>query len=193
MDYIIPARERIVRIHLVSVVVAVVLGGCISMVPEVIRTAAPGNVQISQVREQPQQFRDAVVRWGGNIVSTRNERDHTVLEIVGRDLDSEGQPWEEDRSQGRFLAKVPGFLDPAVYKAERKVTVHGRIQGAVEQAIGEYRYIYPLVQADDIYLWKPSTPVEPYSHHPYYYDPYLYDPWYPWGIPMYPRPWRYYP
>jgi outer membrane lipoprotein len=182
-----------VRLALVSVVAAVVLGGCISVVPEAIRIAPPGNVQISQVREQPQQFRDAVVRWGGNIVSTRNERDHTVLEIVGRDLDNEGQPWEEDRSQGRFLVKVPGFLDPAVYKAERKVTVRGRIQGVVEQAIGEYRYIYPLVQADDVYLWKPSAPVDPYSHHPYYYDPYLYDPWYPWGVPLYPRPWRYYP
>jgi hypothetical protein len=43
-------------------------------------------VQIAQVHEQPQQYRESVVRWGGNIVSTRNERDHTVLEIIGRDL-----------------------------------------------------------------------------------------------------------
>ena len=179
------------RIYMVSAVAAVVLAGCASVVPEAIRTAAPGNVQIAQVREQPQQFRDTVVRWGGNIVGTRNERDHTVLEIVGRDLDDEGRPRKEDRSLGRFLAKVQGFLDPAIYKPEREVTVRGRIEGIVEQAIGEFRYTYPLVQADDAYLWKPRPPPMPYPHHPYYYDdPFFYNPWYPWGAPYY-RPWPY--
>lgn len=176
------------RIYIVSIFAAVVLGGCASVVPEAIRTAAPGNVQIAQVREQPRQFRDTVVRWGGNIVSIRNERDHTLLEIVGRDLDDEGRPRNEDRSLGRFLAKVQGFLDPAIYKPEREVTVRGRIEGVVEQAIGEFRYTYPLVRADDAYLWKPRPPLSP--RQPNYYDPFLYDPWYPWGAPYY-RPWPY--
>ncbi|HSD95672.1 MAG TPA: Slp family lipoprotein, partial [Sulfuricaulis sp.] len=79
------------RTYIAGFVAVVVLGGCASTVPEAIRTAAPGNVQIAQVREQPQQYRESVVRWGGNIVSTRNERDHTVLEIIGRDLDDEGR------------------------------------------------------------------------------------------------------
>ena len=177
------------RLYIVIIVAAVVLGGCASVVPEAIRTAAPGNVQIAQVREQPRRFRDAVVRWGGNIVSTRNERDHTILEIVGRDLDDAGRPREEDRSLGRFLAKVQGFLDPAIYKPDRELTVRGRIADVVEQAIGEFRYTYPLVQADDIYLWKPRPPPLPRYPH---YDPFFYDPWYPWGWPYY-RPWPYLP
>ncbi|MDO8703939.1 MAG: Slp family lipoprotein [Sulfuricaulis sp.] len=176
------------RIYIVSLVAVAWLGGCASVVPEAIRTEAPGNVQIAQVRDRPQQFRDAVVRWGGNIVSTRNEREHTVLEIIGRDLDKEGRPQEEDYNLGRFLVKVQGFLDPAIYKPEREVTVRGRIQAVVEQSIGEYRYSYPVVGADDIYLWKPRLPPEPRYR---YYDPFLYDPWYPWGVP-YPRPWPYY-
>lgn len=180
------------RIYIVSVVAAVVLGGCASAVPEAIRNLPPGNVQISQVREQPQQFRGTVVRWGGSILNIRNESDHTILEIVGRDLDKEGRPLKVDRSPGRFLAKVPGFLDPAVYKANREVTVYGRIEGVVEQAIGEYRYGYPLVQADDVYLWKPRLPVQRYPSYPYYYDPFLYNPWHPWG-PPYPRRSPYYP
>jgi len=180
------------RIYIVSIAAAVLLGGCASVVPEAIRSAAPGNVQIAQVHEQPQQFRDTVVRWGGNIVSTRNERDHTVLEIVGRELDDEGRPQDEDRSLGRFLAKVPGFLDPSIYKPEREVTVRGRIEGVVEQAIGEFRYAYPLVRADDAYLWKPRPPPMPYPRHPYYDDPFFYNPWYPWAAPYY-RPWPYAP
>ncbi len=180
------------RTYIVGFVAAVVLGGCASTVPEAIRTAAPGNVQIAQVREQPQQYRESVVRWGGNIVSTRNERDHTVLEIIGRDLDDEGRPRKEDRSLGRFLAKVQSFLDPAIYKSEREVTVRGSIEGTVEQAIGEFRYTYPLVRVDDVYLWQPRPPPLPPSYYPYYYDPFFYDPWYPWGMPYY-RPWRYFP
>jgi outer membrane lipoprotein len=176
------------RIYIVSVVAVVVLGGCASVVPEAIRAAAPGNVQIAQVRAQPQQYRDAVVRWGGDIVSTRNERDHTVLEIVGRELDDEGRPRKEDRSFGRFLARVNGFLDPAIYKADREVTVRGRVEGVTEQSIGEFRYTYPLVRVDEIYLWKPLPPAQP--RYPYYHDPFFYDPWYPWGWPYY-RPWPY--
>ncbi len=172
-----------------SIFAVALLAGCASVVPEAIRSAAPGDTQIAQVREQPGQFRDAVVRWGGNIVSTRNERDHTVLEIVARHLDQEGRPIGEDHSLGRFLVKVQGFLDPAIYKAEREVTVRGRIEGVVEQAIGDYRYTYPLVRSENIYLWKPLPP--PHPRYPYYYDPFFYDPWYPWGTPYY-RPWPYY-
>jgi len=163
--------------------IIVLLGGCASMVPETIRIAAPNNVQIAQVRERPQQFRNAVVRWGGKIVSTRNERDSTVVEIVARELDAEGRPQDEDRSLGRFLAKVEGFLDPAIYKADREITVHGRIEDVVERSVGEYRYTYALLQADQIYLWKPRLPAPRYL----YRDPFFYDPWYPWGIPYYRR------
>jgi outer membrane lipoprotein len=182
--------EGDMRIYLVCIVAVAVLGGCASVVPETIRTAAPDNVQIAQVREQPAQYRDTDVRWGGNIVSIRNERDHTVLEIIGRELDDEGRPREEDRSLGRFLAKVQGFLDPAVYKSEREVTVRGRVEGVVEQAIGDFHYSYPLVRADITYLWKPRPPLTSYPYYPYYHDPFFYDPWYPWGPPYY-RPWPY--
>ena len=176
------------RTYILCVVAAVLLGGCASVVPQAIRTVAPGNVQIAQVREQPQQFRDTVVRWGGHIVSTSNERAHTVLEIVGRNLDDEGRPQADDHGLGRFLAKVQGFLDPAIYKPEREVTVHGRIEAVVEQPIGDYRYTYPVIQVDDVYLWKSRPPLRP--HYPYYYDPFFYDPWNPWRWPYY-RPWPY--
>lgn len=171
-------------------IAAALFAGCASVVPESIRTEAPGNAQIAQVREQPQQSRGTVVRWGGNIVSTRNERDHTLLEIVARDLDSEGRPLEEDRSLGRFLMKTQGFLDPAIYKSEREVTVRGTIVDVVTQSIGEFRYTYPLVQADDVYLWKPRPSPQP--RYPYYYDPFFYDPWHPmWPYYYRPGPYRY--
>lgn len=174
------------RLLISIVAIFTLLGGCASVVPENIRSAAPGNVQIAEVRAQPQQFRNASVRWGGKLVSTRNESDYTILEILARELDDEGRPKEEDRSLGRFLAKVQGFLDPAIYKAERELTIYGRVQDIVEKSVGEYRYSYPLVQVDEIYLWKPRLPAPRYP----YYDTFFYDPWYPWGRPYY-RHWPY--
>ncbi|MHB8534164.1 MAG: Slp family lipoprotein [Sulfuricaulis sp.] len=179
------------RTHVLWIVAATLLGGCASVVPQAIRGAAPGDVRLAQVREQPQQYHGTVVRWGGDIVSTRNERDDTVIEIIARDLNGDGRPLEGDESPGRFLVKVRGFLDPSIYKPERQLTVRGRIEGVVTRAIGEYRYTYPLVQADDVYLWKPLPPASARPRYPYY-DPFFYDPWYPWGWPYY-RPWPYYP
>lgn len=173
--------------------VAVLLGGCATTVPEPIRTAPPAEVHVEEVRTAPQTFLGTTVRWGGHIVAVRNLRDTTLIEIVARRLDQEGRPLEEDRSSGRFLAKVAGFLDPAIYAAGRELTVRGQIEGVIEQPIGEFPYTYPLVRAERVHLWPPRPVRVPAR--PYYYDPFWYDPWYPWGWPYYPyypyRPLRY--
>jgi outer membrane lipoprotein len=134
------------------------------------------------VRETPEQFIGTAVRWGGAIVSVRNLKDETVVEIVSRQLDGDGRPRAEDQSEGRFLAQVTGFLDPAVYAGKREVTVSGRVAGALRQSIGEFPYQYPIVRVEQIYLWEPRLQPN--------YDPYRNDPWYPWGYPYWPyRPW----
>lgn len=173
---------------LVAILTLLALGGCAS-VPETIRRAPPGDVPPDEVRAAPQQYLGVTVRWGGSIVKVHNRQTETLIEIVARRLDSQGRPRAEDRSLGRFLAKVAGFLDPAIYAAGREVTVRGQFEGMVEQPIGEFRYLYPIVRAEHVQLWPPRR--EP--DYPYYYDPFWYDPWYPWGWPYHPypyyRPW----
>lgn len=162
------------------------IGGC-TTVPEPIRKAPPGDVQPGEVRAAPQQYLGATVRWGGDIVKVHNRQSETLIEIVGRRLDSQGRPRAEDQSLGRFLAKVTGFLDPAIYAAGREVTVRGQLEGTIEQPIGEFPYRYPVVRAEHVQLWPTRPQPPPYP----YYDPFWYDPWYPWGWPYYPyyRPW----
>ncbi|KPK70935.1 MAG: hypothetical protein AMJ84_07180 [Acidithiobacillales bacterium SM23_46] len=157
------------------------LSACASTVPEDIRKETERVVHIGEARQSPATFRGSEVRWGGTIASVRNERDATLIEIVSRRLDSDGQPYEEDRSEGRFLARAAGFLDPALYSAGREVTVRGRLDGVREEAIGEFRYTFPLVAADHVYLWPKRPPPQP----AYPYDPFWYYPWYPWGWPYY--------
>jgi outer membrane lipoprotein len=176
------------RTHLLFVVAtAALLGGCATAIPEAIRTAPPTDVQLAEVRGEPQRFVGSTVRWGGTIASVRNLPQTTRIEVVGRRLDTDGRPLEEDQSAGRFVAEVEGFLDPTVFDKGREVTVRGRIESAVQERIGDHLYTYPLMRVEHLYLWAPRPP--PVGPYPYYYDPFWYDPWYPWGWPY--HPWRY--
>lgn len=183
---------RAMRVSLPCLAVLALLWGCASAVPAPIRTAPEIDVTIADARREPESFRSAAVRWGGGIVEVRNEPNQTLIEVVGRRLENDGRPRAEYRSDGRFLAKVSGFFDPAVFAPGREVTVRGRLDGTIEQLIGEHAYLYPLVRAEHVYLWEPR--LEPLPHYPYYYrypyyyyDPFWPRPWYPWGWP-YPPP-----
>lgn len=173
------------RIPLTLFATLAALAGCAGT-PTTIRHAPDTDVSLAQVRATPVQFTGATVRWGGSVVSVRNLRDESVIEIVARRLERGGRPLDEDRSDGRFLATVKGFVDPAIHVAGREVTVYGTVTGTVEQAIDEHRYTYVQVAAETLYLWPPRLPSEFY-----YYDPF-WDPWYPWGWP-YHRPYYYRP
>jgi outer membrane lipoprotein len=163
----------------IALLLALALAGCASEVPRPIREAPAGNILLAQTLKNPEQHRGAAVRWGGAISSVENRRDETWIEIVERSLDADGQPRDTDKSAGRFLARVQGFLDPAIFAPKRLVTVAGALEGVSTRTIGEHPYTYPVVRADSTHLWPVPTKME----HPYYYPPYWYDPWYPWGYP----------
>jgi outer membrane lipoprotein len=158
------------------------LSACASNIPEAIRSAPPSDVRAAEVQRAPETYRGTLVRWGGSIVAVRNLKNETRIEVVSRRLDGTGRPLAEDRSDGRFIASVSGFLDPAVYSNGRDITVTGRVEGAVEQQIGEFAYTYPLVQSETIYLWEALPPPGRYRD----YDPFWHDPFYPWGYPYWP-------
>lgn len=166
-------------------IVGVILGGCATTVPEEIRIAPEGSPTVAEVRGEINRFTGSRVRWGGVIAGIENREDSTLLEVVSRELTSSGRPRTDDRSAGRFLAVVNGFLDPAVYNDGREVTVNGILEQPVERNIDQYPYHYPVVKTEHLYLWEPLRPVDPYYHHPIWYDPwyhpypyYRYPYWY---------------
>ncbi|RLK48316.1 outer membrane lipoprotein [Alkalispirillum mobile] len=168
---------------LLALLAALLMAGCATGVPEPIRSAPEAAPGVQAVREAPDEAVGETVRWGGVIAEVRNRSDHTELEVVARRLQSGGRPVDrDDASPGRFLAQVPGFLDPAIYAAGRAITVRGVVQGVREQAVGEYAYSFPVVQAEVYHLWPEREPVRDYRRDPFY-DPW-YDPWYrPWHRP----------
>lgn len=161
------------------------LGGCATTgLPDAIKTAPTPDVGVAPVRQNPQAYIGQRVRWGGTIARVENREASTDLEVVARELGSSGRPRQSDRSAGRFIARVAGFLDPAVYSEGRQVTIAGTIVEETSARIGEHKYRYPVVNAETVYLWEPLRDVP--DRYGYYYDPF-YDPfWYPW------RPWPYY-
>lgn len=176
-------RTRTARVRpAVALMTVLLFAGCASNIPEGIRQAPPAAVSPAEARADPERVAGVAVRWGGTIAGVENRRDETWIEVVARPLSRDGSPLERQAPQlGRFLARLPGFLDPAVYEDGRELTVRGHFEGVETRNIGEYPYRYPVVRVQQHVLWAP--PPEP---RPWDYDPFWYDPWYPY--PWWHRP-----
>jgi outer membrane lipoprotein len=127
--------------------------GCASNIPVEIREPLAGSPTIAAVQSNPKAFQGQHVRWGGAIVSVKNAADTAEIEVVARVLGASGRPQHGDVTLGRFLIRVTGFHDPAIYQSGRDLTVYGRIDGAESRDIGEYPYTYPVVNAIHLYGW----------------------------------------
>lgn len=171
-----------------SLLGAALLTGCAANIPREISTPPPGNPTVAAVRADAAAFEGTPVRWGGTIAAVENQADETRLEIVERELDRSGQPRQSDRSDGRFIALIDGFVDPALYAEGREITVAGVVDGELTRKIGNYDYTFPRVQADQYLLWPLRREPDPRDYPPYWY----YDPWYPWYPYPYFYPYRHY-
>ncbi len=124
------------------------------------------------------------VRWGGVILETRPEADHTCFEILSRQLQNSMRPEKADKSGGRFIACKPGFYDPEVFEKGREVTVTGKIIYMDTRKVGEYDYHFPVVDIEFMSLW-------PERRNRAHYDYYgAYRPYY-WHYPYYGLHYRY--
>ncbi len=143
----------------------------------------PG-VSLLKVQRDAQPYLGKTVLWGGVIIHSQVQQNTTLITVRQTDLDYEKRPTHLDRSTGRFLIRYPGFLDPAIYKEGREITVIGEVAGREVFPLDHTQYTYPVIQAKETHLWEPR-PAYPY----YYYYPYPY----PWYWEPYPFGWRRYP
>lgn len=97
--------------------------------------------------------RNQRVIWGGVIVASRNLKDATQLEVLGYPLTDGGKPKRDDPPQHRFLVTRSGYLETADYASGRTISAVGTVAGTQEGTVGEARYVYPVLEASDLYLW----------------------------------------
>lgn len=145
--------------------------GCTGQTPR--PDVTPVRLALTHVSADPGTYAGREVQWGGSIERLENHAQETWLEIVERPLNDDGRPRESDQSGGRFIAKVPGFLDPVIYTRGRSVTITGTVEGDTTRKIGDFDYRYVTVNVVNTRLWQPRAPV-PVR----YYDPFWYDPWF---------------
>ena len=147
--------------------------------PKELRGIAQKKVALTQVAKNPKAYKGRAVLWGGRIIRVVNEKEGTLIEILQLPLDSSDRPKDVDISEGRFLLFYPSYLDVAIYRPGREITVVGKIQGVKKLPLGEIKYRYPFIKAKKIHLWE-TRPQKMYLEYP----PYPY--WY--GLPCY---WEY--
>jgi outer membrane lipoprotein len=187
-----PARTWIPWARSVAILAATLaLGGCATGVPDAIQDPNVTPVDIAQVQAEPDRHLGRRVRWGGTIIRVRNRERTTEIEILARPLGRDGAPNQGSTGQGRFIAEVSGFVDPAEYPKDRELTVVGIITGAETRPVGDYPYVYPVVRSESRFLW-PEQPAPGVYGPPYPWFGPWYDPWYgPFYRPYYGIPRRY--
>ena len=164
--------------HSLASLVVLLLGGCASNIPPLIRTPPSVDISPNQVAQAPVRFVGESVRWGGTITTLENRKTETWIQVVGRPLERGGRPREREASPGRFLARVAGFLDPVVFSEGRQVTVSGTLGEPRTQAIGEFPYTFPVVRVQAHHLWEPLRP----TRRCHLCDPFwwYWEPWHPY-------------
>lgn len=141
---------------------------------------------LHEVRNDPAAHLGQPVRWGGTIAQIENLPSETQLEMVARPLGNTTRPQETDLTEGRFVAILPGFLDPATYAPGRELTLVGHIEGTLTRSIGAHPYAFVLIRAQAHHLWPERQELPPY---PLHWNPWFYDPWY--APHPFHRPWPY--
>ena len=151
--------------------VILVSSGCASQVPILIKIPPNPDIEFHQVKENIITFQGSYVRWGGKIISIENKEDSTWIEILSSPLNSYGKPVSRSSYEGRFIARVDGFLDPKQYSEDRKLTIFGSIDTEFVKKIDEHPYSYPLVSVKEYYMWPEFRD---YRYNDYYYYGYRY-------------------
>ncbi|MCP4979440.1 MAG: Slp family lipoprotein [Gammaproteobacteria bacterium] len=167
------------RVYIFIIIAVAIPVGCASKPPAAISKIPEQNPSLTRVLLDPGRFIGTEVRWGGEITRVENKTAQTWIEIVRRELRTDGKPVASGNSDGRFIASFEGFIDPVVYETGHLLTVVGSIDANTNRPIGEYDYTFPIVSVEGSYLWKAVSrtagPYYPASR--WHYDLYYHYPW----------------
>ena len=154
------------------------LTACAPAISKQFREQATPPVSFSELLSDPNAYEGRKVILGGYILEVKNESDASLLTILQAPLDFQNRPHSRDKSRGRFLVRTDKFMDPEIYKKNRKLTVGGRVAGELEQPLGDRMYRYPVIEVEELYLLAEET--RQYQVPDPYWGYWVY-PWYPYS------------
>ncbi|KAE8178822.1 Slp family lipoprotein [Photobacterium carnosum] len=140
--------------------ILVFMVGCASLPATLVTKSKDPITDLTVILQHPQANQGKEIRLGGVIASIRNEQLQTRIEMVAMPLTADGRPILHSPSQGRFIAYIHGFLEPLEYTKGRLLTVVGQFSGDEKGTIGQYPYIFPVVQVSGEQLWQVQQQVQ---------------------------------
>ncbi len=150
-----------------------IMAGCAHPISEDLRKSIDPNVSLPTISENPNQFTDKNVMFGGVIVATRNFPNKTEIEVIQKNLDYFGYPSRGNETEGRFVFVKQGFLEPEIYSKGRYVTGAGKLAGTQSGKVDNREMKLPVIEVVELRLWEDysKAPYGSYSY-PYYYGPF---------------------
>ena len=147
-----------------------------------VKTAAGPDVDFGHMMEFTDGYLGQTVILGGYIIDTENREEITLITVLHSPLDMTDSPVAKDKSQGRFIVVAGGFLDPALYAKDRRLTVAGVVERPELRMIGTKKVKYLKLKSREIYLHTERVPgyydhgyydhdffIRPYHRHSLYY------------------------
>ena len=176
---------------IVSLLALLVLSGCATshlvtpeMEPQIAR-----DIPFEALKAEPAKFTGRLVVLGGKVLSAKQLKEGTQIEVLQLPLDRTDMPiLNLERSKGRFLAYQAEFLDPAMLPAGTAVSMIAEVTGAKTMPLDEVEYTYPTVKVVTLKIWPEYEYWRPWPHPYLYPSPYRYPyhPFYPyWWGPWY--------
>jgi outer membrane lipoprotein len=133
------------------------LCGCAPPFPREAMDRVDRRLSFRELLAAPDAGKGAWVMLGGVIISVRNSKEGTLIEILQKPIDSDGRPLDTDVSEGRFLAMTDQYLDSAVYHEGRLIGIIGEVAGKKTMPLDEIMYEYPLLTVRAMHLWRPQS------------------------------------
>ncbi|MCP4113876.1 MAG: hypothetical protein GY737_00445 [Desulfobacteraceae bacterium] len=129
-----------------------------SVISTEVKTEAGPRVDFGHIMEFTDGYLGQTVILGGYIIDTDNREEITLITVLHSPLDMTDSPVAKDSSQGRFIVVCDGFLDPAVYAKNRRVTVAGVVERPEFRQIGSKKVKYLKLRSREIYLHTQRRP-----------------------------------
>jgi len=144
------------------------LGAC-SGLPKGMQEIQGTDVPYIEVNQNTENYKGALVRWGGIIIDVENEEDFSLIQAMFYPLDYTGRPQSDSAHGGRFVIKSSEFLDPVVYAKDNEITVVGALNGDIARTVGKKTIRVPLLLSAVIHQWPHRNQYNGYGG---YYGPY---------------------
>lgn len=173
-----------VRLPLI-IALALATAGC-SVVSGSVKSEALAGVSFASLLQDADPYRGEIVILGGYILETENLESVTIIRLLQTPLALGDEPGSIEGSLGRFEVTCTGFLDPELYKKNRRLTVAGKVSGVEMRPVEKTLVPYLQLSAVEIHLWKnyPNRYAYPYPYYGGWYEPYY------WRRHLNRRPYR---